>query len=131
MSTAVKELPVMAPGPSLSQLGWDKLPAGDYAMPNRATGRVHFFTVSYGSEGTRWQGYTFVTEHEGPNRRKVRDRDERTGLVKAIERNPLGCIKMFGHETGTCGFCHIELTDPRSLANGYGKQCAKNNGLPW
>lgn len=131
MSTAVKELPVMESGPSLSQLGWEKLPAGDYAMPNRKTDRVHFFTVSYGKKGGRWEGYTFVEEHEGPNRRKVRDKDERISVLRAIERNPLGCIKMFGHETGNCGFCHLELTNPRSLAAGCGKKCADDRGIPW
>lgn len=130
MKTAM-ELPVMEPGPTLAQLGWKALPAGDYAMPNTNTGRVHFFSVKYGRIGTRWEGFTFLEEHEGPNRRQVRDRDERTGIIKAIERNPLGCIKMFGQQTGECGYCHLELTDPRSLAAGCGKKCANDRGIPW
>ena len=129
MGTAT--MPEIFHGPPMVQLGWEKLPAGDYAMWNRKTERVHFFTVSYGKAGGRWEGYTFVEEHEGPNRRKVRVKEERIMVIRAIERNPIGCIKLFGAETGTCSFCHLELTDPRSLRNGYGKKCANDRGLPW
>jgi len=36
-----------------------------------------------------------------------------------------------GKTTGNCCFCGIELTDPRSLAAGYGPICAGNYNLPW
>jgi len=129
--SSTMELPVMVEGPSMAKLGWSKLPAGKYAMPNKVTQRVHFFSVSYGKPGGRWDGYTFVEEHQGPNRRKVRDRDERMGILRALERNPLGCIRLFAQQTNTCSFCGKELTNPRARGNGYGKDCGDKHGLPW
>lgn len=37
----------------------------------------------------------------------------------------------FGHLYGKCVFCHLRLTDDRSLAAGYGRDCADQRGLPW
>lgn len=105
--------------------------AGDYAMGNYVTKRVHFFTVTYGKPGTRWAGWTFVEEHEGPNRRKVRDSKERLQILRAIERDPAGCMALFGKEVGECCFCHLELTDPKAREHGYGKKCGDDRGLPW
>jgi len=36
-----------------------------------------------------------------------------------------------GHETGNCSFCGLTLTDPRSVAKGWGPICSKRWGLPW
>lgn len=33
-----------------------------------------------------------------------------------------------GKETGNCCYCGLELTDPDSVARGYGPVCAKNYG---
>ena len=37
----------------------------------------------------------------------------------------------YGHETGSCCFCSLTLTDPRSVRVGYGPICASNFSLPW
>jgi hypothetical protein len=36
-----------------------------------------------------------------------------------------------GHATGNCSFCGLTLTDPRSVAKGYGPICAQRWNLPW
>lgn len=43
--------------------------------------------------------------------------------------DPIREIIFFGSEKGKCSFCKKELTDPISINLGYGKVCAKNNGL--
>lgn len=112
---------------TLTELGLDKLPAGKYAMANKRTGKVHFFRVTYGREGTRWQGYAFVEELSGDNTRKIYDRNERTQVLKAIERCPLGCMAFFGLQIGECGKCGKTLTSDWRL-RGIGPECFKNYG---
>lgn len=121
MASAVKEVL------TLSQLGMDKLPPGDYAMLNKDTGRIHFFTVSYGKTGGRWAGYTFVAEHSGPNRVPIRDKDKRVQILTAIGRDPIGCLKLYADENNVCGLCGLELTDPSSRSIGIGPVCRKKN----
>lgn len=40
-------------------------------------------------------------------------------------------VAAYGHETGSCSFCGLELTDPRSVTVGYGPVCAEKWGLSW
>lgn len=37
----------------------------------------------------------------------------------------------FGALYGKCVYCHLRLTDDRSTAVGYGKDCAAKHSLPW
>ena len=39
--------------------------------------------------------------------------------------------KDYGSRTGRCMFCRRKLSDDRSLAVGYGPDCAKSHFLPW
>lgn len=54
-------------------------------------------------------------------------------LVKALTAfacDPVKAAQLFGHQTGCCCFCARELTDPQSVAVGYGPICASKWGLP-
>jgi hypothetical protein len=55
---------------------------------------------------------------------KVRD------ALLAFALDPAGKASAHGHATGECCFCSRELTDPASVAVGYGPICAGNYGLP-
>lgn len=60
-------------------------------------------------------------------------RDARPALVDALRRfacDPVKAAKLYGTETGACCFCGRELTDPQSVAVGYGPICADKWGLP-
>jgi hypothetical protein len=48
-----------------------------------------------------------------------------------IESDPSGFAAEYGKKSGSCCFCGIQLTDPRSLNVGYGPVCADHYGLPW
>lgn len=50
---------------------------------------------------------------------------------KVIAAAPKSILAIAGKETGNCCYCWRELTDPRSLAVGYGPICAGKYGLPW
>ncbi len=52
-------------------------------------------------------------------------------FLKKLHNDPIGVACSHGHITGRCCFCRKKLTDPKSLAVGYGATCAKNWGLPW
>lgn len=52
-------------------------------------------------------------------------------LLKELANAPAETAAKYGRETGTCCFCGLGLTDPRSVTVGYGPICAGNYGLPW
>ncbi len=45
-------------------------------------------------------------------------------------KNPTELTVRYGFETGECGYCSRELTDPISVKWGYGPKCALNYALP-
>lgn len=54
-----------------------------------------------------------------------------TAALKFVAADPAGAAKMYGVATSSCCFCRLALTDKRSIAAGYGPDCADNWGLPW
>lgn len=55
-----------------------------------------------------------------------------TELLTQLSNDPAGTAAAHGRLTGRCCFCHGKnMTDPRSLAVGYGKVCAGKFGVPW
>jgi hypothetical protein len=52
-------------------------------------------------------------------------------LLTRLAEDPAKVASEFGHLTGHCCFCSLQLTDERSTAVGYGKRCAEKFGLPW
>ena len=56
---------------------------------------------------------------------------EVTEVIQEFSVNPAAVAARYGRLTGGCSFCHHHLSDGRSLAVGYGLQCAKRYGLPW
>lgn len=57
--------------------------------------------------------------------------DELVGFLTAFAKEPAKMAAAHGHATGGCCFCSKKLTDPKSLAVGYGPTCADHYGLPW
>jgi hypothetical protein len=65
-----------------------------------------------------------------------RDLSQRTltaicAALQAVSEDPAHAIAKFGKLTGKCACCGLPLSDPRSLAVGYGKVCAERFRLPW
>lgn len=49
--------------------------------------------------------------------------------LQAIAADPMGEATLYGKQTGVCGCCGRELTDPNSIAAGIGPICANKWGL--
>lgn len=61
-----------------------------------------------------------------------RSADQSTlGILRAFAADPEGVAAASGKMTGCCSFCHLPLSDERSIAVGYGPTCAQHWGLPW
>lgn len=52
-------------------------------------------------------------------------------LLSRLLADPMRELAAHGRQLGACCYCRIELTDPRSLAAGYGPVCARKWGLAW
>jgi hypothetical protein len=52
-------------------------------------------------------------------------------LIERFASNPREVAFTYGQLSGHCCFCDALLSDARSLAHGYGRDCARNWGLPW
>lgn len=53
------------------------------------------------------------------------------GYLASFAENPAKVASDFGHLTGRCSFCGLELTDERSVSVGRGPICSSKFGLPW
>lgn len=61
--------------------------------------------------------------------KRLNDIADITKALKAFNKDPLGLAAQYGKKSGRCCMCNRELTDPTSVANGYGPVCASNFGL--
>lgn len=52
-------------------------------------------------------------------------------IVAEVLADPAGQLALYGQTSGYCAMCARKLTDPRSLAVGYGATCAAHWDLPW
>jgi len=44
-------------------------------------------------------------------------------LIERLAADPLAAAAAYGRDTGECGICHRELTNPESVAAGIGPIC--------
>lgn len=140
MRAKVKPAPEAAPKVSVpefpdvdqtpSGLDLHELPSGYYAVPGGET-RLKV-RVAHGKPGTKWAGWTFVSDGAEYGQRRAYGSQRPEGLYKgeiqealtAILENPLEAQKAYGQLTGTCGACGRILEDESSIANGIGPVCA-------
>ena len=124
------------------------------ALFERAASRLKFPKVRFSlPEGTlvlkragaasRYHGSILITDEASyPNNRfygRVEGnaftpgRDCQSWILEALRAfgdNPAEYASAYGRKTGSCCFCHKALTDPASLAVGYGPVCADHYGIP-
>jgi len=55
---------------------------------------------------------------------------EQVAELQSIAADVIAAARAFGHAHGQCGMCSRELTDPVSIALGYGPICADHWGFP-
>jgi hypothetical protein len=115
------------------------LPTGFYALPKRedATNgnRPFYFFKIHPFRGDR-KRIVMVTGGVGAFTEVPMKVLWQLRAAQGIAKDVAGAAALFGKETNTCGFCAAKgrtspLTHPRSVAAGYGKDCAELHGLPW
>jgi hypothetical protein len=104
-----------------SNLRWNVIPPGRYALFHKREQRWHFFVIRRPDSGD-WEGWTFVNELIGENRIKI-EPSKREKIFEKIAADPLRRSTDFGKQSGTCGKCGKQLTDPDSIAKGIGPVC--------
>lgn len=124
--------PQAKPEPAKAQDGLDltDVPSGYYAVPDGDT-RLKV-RISHGKEGSKWDGFTFVTDgaaygqqqRYGMQRPGQNYKGQIEEQLKKIAADPLAASKAYGHLVGRCGRCNTILEDEESVANGIGPICA-------
>jgi hypothetical protein len=118
--------------PQQLSLSRGEVPEGRYALPSDydPEGTPVFYKVDHGNEGTRWEGYVFLERIIGPNEEKVRNAASRNFILDAIAEDVPGALRRYGHLSGHCGNCGLELTDKFSRFIGVGPICREKLHLP-
>lgn len=85
----------------------------------------------YGSFNSVWYG-RIEPNGEMYSRANLNDPrvNEVRSLLLAFNANPAEVAGAQGRMSGNCVFCQKQLTDPQSVAVGYGPICADHYGLP-
>ena len=112
-------------------LDLSSLPSGYYAVPEGET-RLKV-RVAHGKPGSKWEGWTFVSDGAAYGQRKNYGSQKPNGTYKgsvedalrSILESPFEAQKAYGHLTGTCGACGRHLEDEESIRKGIGPICAQ------
>ena len=107
------------------------IPSGYYAVPGGDT-RLKV-RIAHGKPGTKWEGWTFVSDgaeygqrkNYGSQRPGGTYRGDIEDALKAILVNPAEAQRAYGRLTGSCGACGRLLEDEASIAAGIGPVCAQ------
>ena len=107
------------------------LPSGYYAVPGGDT-RLKV-RVAHGKPGTKWDGWTFVSDGAEYGQRKNYGSQRPDGMyrgdietqLEAILEDPEAAMRAYGKLTGSCGACGRLLEDEDSIAAGIGPVCAQ------
>jgi hypothetical protein len=109
----------------LERRAYEPIPDGRYMVG------LQRFRCTTATEG-KWAGWTTVVELSERGAEALLKKDDRKHALALIRGvgTTLAAAR-YGQKTGKCGYCHLSLSDPRSVAAGYGEKCATDRGLPW
>lgn len=108
-----------------------QLPEGrTCAAVDNESGTVTFLLIDRPKAGTKWAGWVFVKQQQGPN--EVRLGAQRPGesyvgqwanLIDKVLADPVAAVARYGLELGVCGVCNRALTNDISREAGIGPVC--------
>ena len=106
-----------------------EIPSGYYAVPGGDT-RLKV-RIAHGKPGSKWDGWTFVSDGAEYGQRKNYGSQRPGGTYKgdiaeqlsAIVAAPEAAQRAYGRLTGTCGACGRLLEDESSIEAGIGPIC--------
>lgn len=107
------------------------LPVGrTYAAVDNDEGGVTFLIIDRPADNSRWSGWVFVKQQQGPNEVKLgmqRPGETYVGqwpsLIDRVLADPVEAVARYGKELGVCGVCHSPLTNVESRESGIGPVC--------
>lgn len=127
---------------ALIDLGFEKLQYPKVRLQTEGGQRIKMQRAGNGSKNpgrinitdglpygeSKWFGFIsidgeFVPSNSAPQ--------EVIDAIIAFDADPRATAQGYGTHTGNCCFCGKELTDPKSVAVGYGSTCAGHFGLPY
>lgn len=108
----------VAPAPQ----GAPEIPAGRYAIVD---GEVKCYSVAYGKEGTRWEGFTFLARISSDDEFPIRNRGEKERILAAIGQDVEAARILAAHTLRRCSRCGRQLSDTKNpyFAAGLGPDC--------
>lgn len=104
-AAAPKVAPVTAPGEV-------EIPANNYAITK--DGEVKCYTVDYGKEGTRWEGFLFLNRISSDDRFPIRNRAEKEAILATIREDVEASQILAGLTLRSCRRCHRTLSDTKN-----------------
>jgi hypothetical protein len=100
------------------------VPDSDYAL-QAPDGTYAFYRVRRPKKG-KWQGFTFVDRlvgHPGGWATYPVKGASKTGVLQGLATDPKAHALAFSREHGVCACCGSPLSDPESIARGFGPIC--------
>lgn len=88
-----------------------EIPAGRYAVE---TDEIRCYVVSYGREGTRWEGFTFLDRISSDDRFPIRNRAEKARILAAIAADVDASAILAGLTLRQCRRCGRTLSDTKN-----------------
>jgi hypothetical protein len=103
----------------------DQLPESRYAMFRPDMPKERFFFQVKTSKQSNRKYIVRIYRTPGHWQSKMVEAKDVMGVLRAISKNPAAYAKAYADTTGECGRCRIALTDPVSVARGFGPTCVK------
>lgn len=100
-----------------------EIPESKYALA-RADGTVIFYDVTHGKK--KWEGYTFVSHlvgHPGTWATYPVKGAAKAEVLSRIAADPKAAALLYSTTFTVCACCGAPLSDPESLAAGFGPVC--------
>lgn len=92
--------------------GQVEIPAHNYAITK--DGEVKCYTVDYGKQGTRWEGFLFLNRISSDDRFPIRNPAEKEAILAAIRADVEASQILAGVTLRSCRRCHRTLSDTKN-----------------
>ena len=118
------QLRAVTPVRPISPAPTSDIPAGRYAIVD---GEVKCYQISYGREGSRWEGFLFLERISSDDRFPIRNKIEKARILEGIAADVDGAAMLAARTLRQCRRCGQMLSDTKNpyFEQGYGPDCGK------
>lgn len=107
-----RELKAAAPAPTAQPTGEVEIPANYYGI--HADGEVKCYQVDYGKDGTKWEGFLFLSRVSSDDRFPVKNPGEKARILAAIREDVEAAQILAGLTMRRCRRCGRGLSDTKN-----------------